>query len=276
MSLRRKTELLRVTRSKFYYQVKSRPNEDEIIDKILDIYESYPIYGYRRMTASLKRQGVIINHKKVRKLMNILNLKAIYPGPNTSIRNHADMVHPYLLKDLEINRFNQVWQTDISYIRVGNGFMYLTGIIDVYSRKALSYRISSCLSGESCIDALEDAISKYGRPEIINSDQGSQYTCHAWVKQIKGLDIKISMTGKGRCNDNAYIERFWRTAKYEWLKLRFIPTVEQLKKELANFMKWYNSERPHQSLEYLTPDEKAYGIMDKFYNLPIIPQAQLQ
>jgi putative transposase len=276
LSLRRKTELLKVTRSKLYYQPKARPNEDKIIEKILDIYEAHPIYGYRRMTAILRRQGVIINHKKVRKLMKMLNLKAIYPGPNTSKKNHADMVHPYLIKDLAINRFNQVWQTDISYIRVGNGFMYLTGIVDVYSRKALSYRISNSLNGSACIDALEDAVSKYGAPEIINSDQGSQYTSDGWSKKVKDLDIKISMTGKGRCNDNAYIERFWRTVKYEWLKLKFIPTVDKLKTELANFMTWYNNERPHQGISYLTPAEKSYGFMDKFYNLPTIPQAQQQ
>jgi putative transposase len=265
-----------VTRSKLYYQPKPRSNEDEIIDKLLNIYEAHPVYGYRRMTASLRRQGIIINHKKVRKLMQMLNLKAIYPGPNTSARNHAEMVHLYLLKDLEINRFNQVWQTDISYIRVGNGFMYLTGIIDVYSRKVLSYRVSNSLSVAACMDVLEDAVSKYGKAEIINSDQGSQYTSDLWIKRVKEFDIKISMTGKGRCNDNAYIERFWRTAKYEWLKLKFIPTVDKLKTELKNFMKWYNNERPHQSLGYLTPDEKAYGFMDKLYNLPTIPQALQQ
>ncbi len=265
-----------MSRSKFYYQPKSRLNEDEIIDKLLGIYESHPVYGYRRITNCLRRQGIIINHKKVRRLMKMLNLRAIYPGPNTSIRNHADMVHPYLLKDLEIRRFNQVWQTDISYIRVGNGFMYLTGIMDVYSRKALSYRVSSSLSVSSCIDALEDAVSQYGAPEIINSDQGSQYTSDTWIKAVRSLASKISMTGRGRCNDNAYIERFWRTAKYEWLKLKTIPTVDKLKMELKNFIKWYNNERPHQGLEYQTPDEKACGIMDKFYDLPINPQAQQQ
>jgi putative transposase len=223
------------------------------------------------MTSSLRRIGIIINHKKVRKLMKMLNLKAIYPGPNTSMRNHAELVYPYLLKDLEINHFNQVWQTDISYIRVGTGFMYLTGIIDVYSRKALSYRVSNSLSALACIDVLEDATSKYGKPEIINSDQGSQYTSDLWIKKVRELNIKISMTGKGRCNDNAYIERFWRTVKYEWLKLKFIPTVDKLKMELKEFIKWYNYERPHQSLGYLTPDEKACGFMDKFDNLPTIP-----
>ena len=243
---------------------------------MLDIYEDHPVYGYRRMTESLRRQGIMINHKRVRKLMKMLNLRAIYPGPNTSARNHEEMVHPYLLKDLEINRFNQVWQTDISYIRVGNGFMYLTGIVDVYSRKALSYRVSSSLSVSSCIEAFEDAVSKYGKPEIINSDQGSQYTSDAWIKTVRNLSVKISMTGKGRCNDNAYIERFWRTVKYEWLKLKFIPTVDKLKMELKNFIKWYNKDRPHQALRYQTPDEKAYGFMDKLYNLPTIPQAQQQ
>lgn len=243
---------------------------------MLDIYEAHPVYGYRRITASLKRFGIAINHKKVRKLMIQLNLRAIYPDPNTSARNHAEMVYPYLLKNVKINKFNQVWQTDISYIRVGNGFMYLTAIIDVFSRKILSYRISNSLNVEFCIDALEDAIAKYGRPEIVNSDQGSQYTSAQWIKCLKTLGIKISMTGKGRCNDNAYIERFWRTAKYEWLKLRFIPTVEKLQKELKDFMKWYNMERVHQSLNYKTPDEKACGFMDKLYNLPTIPQAQQQ
>jgi putative transposase len=276
LSIRRKSELLGVTRSKLYYQIKPRPDEDKVVDKLLNIYEAHPVYGYRRIREALKRQGVIINHKRVRKLMKMLNLKAIYPGPNTSVRNHADMVYPYLLKDLSINHVNQVWQTDISYIRVGNGFMYLTGIIDVYSRKALSYRISNSLSREACIDALEDAINKYGKPEIINSDQGSQYTSEEWVKTLKDLDIKISMTGKGRCNDNAYIERLWRTVKYEWLKLKFIPTVEKLKMELQACIKWYNNQRPHQSLGYLTPDEKACGFMDKFYNLHTIPQAQQQ
>jgi putative transposase len=276
LSLRRKTELLKVSRSKLYYQPKSRPSEDEIIDKILELYELHPVYGYRRMTLCLRRQGIVINHKKVRKLMRMLNLKAIYPGPNTSARNHAEMVYPYLLKGLKINHFNQVWQTDISYIRVGNGFMYLTGIIDVYSRKILSYRVSNSLSSIACIEALEDAVSKYGRPEIINSDQGSQYTSELWIKKVQDFGIKISMTGKGRCNDNAYIERFWRTVKYEWLKLKHIPTVEKLKMELKKFIKWYNNERPHQSLGYKTPDEKACGFMDKFYNLPTIPQALQQ
>jgi len=243
---------------------------------MLDIYEAHPVYGYRRIQESLRRKGLLVNHKKVRKLMNMLNLKAIYPGPNTSIRNHAEMVYPYLLKGLEIKHFNQIWQTDISYIRVVNGFMYLTGIIDVYSRKILSYRLSNSLSTNACIDAMEDATSKYGKPEIINSDQGSQYTSELWIKAVKDLDIRISMTGKGRSNDNAYIERFWRTAKYEWLKLKFIPNVEKLKIELKDFMKWYNNERPHQSLGYLTPDEKACGIMDKWKNLSTIPQAQQQ
>lgn len=276
MSIRRKTELLDVTRSKFYYQPKARLNEDKIIDKLLSIYEDHPVYGYRRMTQAFLRQGIVVNHKKVSRLMKMLKLKAIYPGPNTSARNHAQMVHPYLLKDLAITHFNQVWQTDITYIRVANGFMFLTAIIDIYSRKVLSYKISNSLDSVACIDALEDAVMKYGKPTIINSDQGSQYTSEGWVSKVKNLNIKISMTGKGRCNDNAYVERLWRTVKYEWLKLKHIPTVESLKIELKSFMKWYNFRRPHQSLGYLTPDEKACGIVDKFCNLPTIPQAQQQ
>ena len=257
LSVRSKTKLLAVTRSNHYYQPKTRLNEDMIIDKIIAIYEAHPIYGYRRMTAQLRRQGFAINHKKVSLLMARLKLKAIYPGPNTSIRNHAEMVYPYLLKDLFINRLNHVWQTDISYIRVGSGFMYLTAIIDVYSRKCLSYRVSNTLCVDLCINVLEDAVALYGSPEIINSDQGCQYTSVLWIKRVKGYGIKVSMTGKGRCNDNAYIERFWRTVKYEWLKLEHIPTVAKLKIELQKFIQWYNHERGHQSLGYLTPDEVA-------------------
>lgn len=215
----------------------------------------------------LKRRGIIINHKKVMRLMKMLNLRAIFPGPNTSVRNRNDMVHPYLLKNLKITHFNQVWQTDISYIRVGNGFMYLTGILDVYSRKILSYRISNTLSTLACIDVLEDAVSKYGKPTIINSDQGSQYTSEVWITKVDELRIKISMTGKGRCNDNAYIERFWRTVKYEWLKLKFIPTVDRLKSELKECMIWYNSNRPHQSIGYKTPNEQANSNLPTKLNL---------
>lgn len=230
------------------------------------------MYGYRRVTNKLRRSGIVINHKKVRGLMKSLNIKAIFPGPNTSARNHADFVYPYLLKDLEITNLNQVWQTDISYIRVGKNFMYLTGIIDVFSRKCLSYRLSSSLNVDFCIDGLEDAISRYGIPDIINSDQGSQYTSSLWINKVKSSGIQISMTGKGRCNDNAYIERFWRTVKYEWLKLKNIPNVYRLKIELKKFMDWYNNERGHQSLSYLTPNEKFCGFMDKFKNLPTTPQ----
>lgn len=261
-------------RSKLYYKTKSRLCEDKIVEAILDIYESNPVYGYRRICACLKRRNIVINHKKVMRLMKMLNLQAIRPGPNTSARNHAEMVYPYLLKGLVISRVNQVWQTDISYIRAGKGFMYLTAIIDVYSRKCLSWRLSNSLSSESCVDVLSDAVSKYGKAEIINSDQGSQYTCELWVSKVKEFGIKISMTGKGRCNDNAYIERFWRSVKYEWLKLKSIITVENLKRELQNFVQWYNYERGHQSLGYLTPEEKACGFMDKFNNLPTTLQAQ--
>lgn len=267
LSVRRKANLLGVTRSNLYYQPKSRPYEDEIVDNILDIYETHPSYGYRRITSCLRRRRYKINHKKVRLLMHKLNLKAIYPGPNTSKRNHTEMVYPHLLKGLDLNKPHHVWQTDISYIRVGNGFMYLTGIIDVYSRKCLSYCLSNSLSTESCVEALEDAVEKYGIPEIINSDQGCQYTSDLWVRKIKEKGIKISMTAKGRCNDNAYIERFWRTVKYEWLKLRFIPNVERLKKELQDFISWYNNERPHQSLNYLTPEEMICGFMERSYDL---------
>jgi putative transposase len=206
--------------------------------------------------------------------MQMMNLKAIYPGPNTSKRNLQELVYPYLLKDLQINRANQVWQTDITYLRRSNGFIYLTALIDVYSRLVVGYRLSSSLCVDSCLLALEDAISKYGEPEIINSDQGSQFTSTDWVSRLSAGKISISMTGKGRCNDNANIERLWRSFKYEGSYLYKWYSVLELKGNIRGWLDWYNNNRPHQALDYKTPYEVYCGFMDKPYALPTIPQYQ--
>lgn len=266
-----------MNRSNLYYKHRTRPGESELCQEIVEIYQHYPFYGYRRITAILNRQGVEVNKKRVHRLMQLMKLRAIYPGPNTSKRDHADMVQPYLLKNLEICRLHQVWQIDITYLRVNGGFVYLIAIIDVYSRMVVSWRLSNDLCRFACIDSLGDAILIHGKADIINSDQGSQFTSDDWVKSVSDHGIKISMTGRGRSNDNAYIERLWRSLKQEGIYLHEYKTIKELKKELPNLINWYNKERPHQALDYQTPVEVACAFMDKFYNLPTTTQGlQLQ
>jgi len=274
LSIRKQSSLLCLNRSSLYVKPKSDDNDYFLINLIAEIYSAYPIYGYRRITAMLGRQGVNVNHKRVRSLMQMMNLKAIYPGPNTSKRNLQELVHPYLLKDLKVTRANQVWQVDITYLRTSSGFMYLVALIDMYSRFVIGYRLSNSLNVELCLLALEDAVSKYGKPEIINSDQGSQFTSTDWVSKVSSEGIKISMTGKGRCNDNANIERLWRSFKYEGSYLYKWYSALQLKGNVRGWLDWYNNNRPHQALDYKTPHEVYYGIMDKPYALPTIPQYQ--
>jgi putative transposase len=246
-----------------YYQAKTRPNEAELCQELMEIYERYPMYGYRRITAMLRRKGIMVNRKCVYRLMKLLGLRAVYPGPNTSKRNHAEMVWPYLLGGLSISHLHQVWQIDITYIRVEVGFVY--------------WRLSNDLSTAPCCSALAEAIENHRKPEIVNSDQGSQFTSSPWIEALTDASIKISMTGKGRSNDNAHVERLWRTFKYEGIYLHNYKTIKELKKELPKLIHWYNHERPHQALSYLTPAEVSCAFMDKLTsNLPTITQAQQQ
>jgi len=274
VSLRRQSELLNINRSSLYFVQNSASRDHGVCNLIAEIYSNYPIYGYRRITAILRRQGVCINKKRVQRLMREMNLRAIYPGPNTSKRLRSDFVYPYLLGDLEITKPNEVWQTDITYLRTHSGFMYLVAIIDVYSRVVVSYKLSNSLGVSSCINALGDAIHSHGKPEIINSDQGSQYTSNEWTAALKEYKIKISMTGKGRCNDNANIERLWRSLKYEGSYFYKWNSVSDLKINISKWIEWYNYRRPHQALDYATPSEVYYGFMDKSVDLPTIPQYQ--
>lgn len=275
LSIRRQSQLLLLNRSSLYIKHKSRADELELSNMIAEIYSSYPIYGYRRITAMLNRQGVSVNRKPVLRLMRIMNLRAIYPGPNTSKKAIGAMIHPYLLSNLDIDKPGKVWQVDITYLRTNNGFMYLAALIDVYSRMVVGWRLSNDLRTEPCLLALEDAIAKYGRPEIVNSDQGSQFTSDDWSKRLKNNNIRISMTGKGRCNDNANIERLWRSFKYEGSYLYKWNSVFELKQNIPKWLDWYNCQRPHQALSYQTPQEKYREFMDKSNNLPTISQYQL-
>jgi putative transposase len=251
---KRKCELLNVVRSSMYYKPKEIETDDAfIMNEMQDIYQTIPVYGYRRVTVELRSRGFFVNHKKVQRLMQAAGRKAIYPEKKTTIRNHDHKVFKYLLRGLKIESPNQVWQVDITYIRVGNGFVYLTCLIDVFSRKIMGWSLSTFLDTASCFNALHSAL-KHGMPEIVNSDQGCQFTSAAWVDELQQQGIFISMDGKGRWADNVYVERLWRTIKQEAVRLFRFDTVEQARIALSNFIDFYNKERFHQALNYHTPN----------------------
>lgn len=280
LSVRAQCGLLDLNRSSLYYQQTPLAEDTEIANRIGEIFEATPQYGYRRIHAQLIREGVTVNRKKVQRLMVELGLKAIYPKPKTTIRVQQNKSYPYLLSGINIERPHQVWQVDMTYLRLPGGFVYLTALIDVYSRVVVGWRLSNSLSKEACLEALEDGIWRYGCPEIINSDQGAQFTSEEWEKLCHLKEIKISMSHKGGSTDNAHIERFWRTLKFEGFYLAFPKTMGELKSMLASFILWYNEERLHSSLKYKTPMEvlemaqtQAYGYVDNSNELPTSPQA---
>jgi len=223
------------------------------MNEIQGIYQDVPIYGYRRMTIELRDRGFFVNHKRVQRLMQAVGRRAIYPEKKTTVRNPDHKVFKYLLRGLKIDRPNQVWQVDITYIKVGNGFVYLTCLIDVFSRKIMGWALSIFLDTASCLEALNNAL-KHGVPEIVNSDQGCQFTSGAWIEALAHQGIFISMDGKGRWADNVYIERLWRTIKQEAVRLYRFDTVKQARVALKSYISFYNEKRFHQGLNYHTPD----------------------
>jgi len=255
LSLRRRCELLAINRSTLYYQEEPLGLEDvAVLNAIRDVWMRYPFYGYRRITKELRSKGMAVNRKRVQRLMGLGGIRAIYPGPNTSRRNKLHAIHPYLLRDMRINRVNQVWMVDLSYLRMPKGFMYLIALIDVYSRYIVGWSLSNTLDANGCIEALKVGLL-VGRPEIINSDQGCQFTSDEWIDYLHEAAIKISMTGKGRCLDNIYIERFWRSFKQEEFYLNGYTSVKVLRKAIKAYIAFYNHRRWHQSLDYKTPGE---------------------
>ncbi len=234
-------------------------------------YTRHPFYGSRRMTAYLCKLGHRVNRKRVQRLMRTLGLVGMAPGPNTSKAHPQHKIYPYLLRGLDIIRPNQVWSTDITYIRMPRGFVYLVAIIDWYSRKILSWRLSNTMEAGFCVDCLEDAIRTYGTPEIFNSDQGSQFTSDAFTGVLIDNGITISMDGRGRALDNIFVEWLWRTVKYEEVYLKQYDSVQRLLLGLTDYFMFYNEERPHQSLGYEAPSvvyQTATGggakIVDKY------------
>jgi putative transposase len=247
--------LLSISRSGWYYQPKGISEEDLKLMKLIDrLYLATPFYGARKIAACLKGQNYTVNRKRVRRLMRLMGIRAIYRRPRTSRPGKGHKIHPYLLKSLKITRPNQVWAADITYIPMAKGFLYLVAIIDWYSRYVLWWRLSNTLDADFCIEALEEALRK-GRPEIFNTDQGSQFTSDEFTGILKKHGIKISMDGKGSYRDNLFIERLWRTVKYEEVYLRAYQDGREARISLGNYFRFYNTERPHQVLGYRTPAE---------------------
>lgn len=217
-------------------------------------YMETPFYGYPRMTAHLLRKGYKVNRKRVRRLMRQMGIEAIYPKRRTSVRNPEHRIYPYLLRNMKVTGPNHVWSSDITYIPMVHGFMYLVAVIDWYSRYILSWRVSNTLDGDFCREALEDALS-LAKPDIFNTDQGSQFTATAFTSILTDAEIQISMDGRGRAYDNIFIERFWRSLKYENIYINEYDTVPALKSGLNKYFTFYNQGRLHQSLQYRTPAE---------------------
>ena len=222
------------------------------MDLIDEQHTKTPFYGSRRLTAFLNVQGHLVNRKRVQRLMRLMRIEAIYPKPKTTRRNENHKIYPYLLKGVVISKPDQVWSTDITYVRIGNGFMYLTAVMDWFSRYVISWRLSNTLENTFCIEALEEALY-FSTPEIFNTDQGCQFTSMNFVKILEAKKVKISMDSKGRALDNVFVERLWRTIKYEEIYLKDYRTINEAYQSLKAFIKFYNQERLHQSLEYKVP-----------------------
>ena len=251
----RQCQVLGLPRSTAYYQpVPVSVEELALMRRIDELHLEIPSAGSRTLRTFLRKDGHRLGRQRVRRLMRKMGLEAIYRKPNLSRRHAAHPIYPYLLRHLRIDRSNQVWATDITYIPMRRGFVYLVAIMDWYSRRVLAWRLSNTLSTDFCVEALEEAIARYGAPEIFNTDQGCQFTSAEFTDVLKARDIRISMDGKGCWRDNVFIERLWRTVKYEEVYLKAYDTVSAAKASLGTFFEYYNRRRPHQSLDDETPD----------------------
>ena len=254
----RQCQLLSIHRSGTYYQPKPVSDRDQTLMKQIDrIHMAKPFLGSRRIVDALGDVGEQVNRKRVSRLMRLMGIQAIHPGPKTSQPNPQHKIYPYLLRNLSIDRANQVWASDITYIPMETGFIYLTVIMDWHSRKVLSWRLSNSLDSSFCVDALEEAIHRYGKPAIFNSDQGSQFTSTAFTETLLDQDIRISMDGKGAWRDNVFVERLWRSVKYEEVYLKAYESMVDAKQSLKNYFEFYNQRRKHQTLKS-RPDQVYY------------------
>ena len=251
----RQCQILELARSTAYYTPKpTSPADLALMRRMDELHLEFPFAGSRMLRDLLRNEGQPVGRKRIRRLMRQMGIEALYRKPNTSRRHAAHPIYPYLLRNLSIERPNHVWATDITYIPMRRGFVYLVAIVDWYSRRILAWRLSNTLTTDFCIEALEEAITRYGTPEIFNTDQGSQFTSAEFTGVLNAHDIRISMDGKGCWRDNVFVERLWRTIKYEEVYLKAYDSVSQAKVSLGLFITFYNSRRPHQTFAGKTPD----------------------
>jgi putative transposase len=253
LSIRRQCELLGLPRSSFYYEPAEVSADDLRLMRLIDEqYTAHPFYGSRRMVVWLGQQGEEVNRKRVRRLMRVMGLEAIYPKPRLSAPGQGHRIYPYLLRGVKVQRRDQVWSTDITYIPMASGFMYLAAVIDWYSRYVIAWRLSNTLEGSFCLEMLEEALGS-GKPEVFNTDQGAQFTASAFTGRLESAGVVVSMDGRGRALDNVFVERLWRSVKYEDIYIWCYETVPELRRGLGRYFGFYNEERPHQSLGDRTP-----------------------
>jgi putative transposase len=259
----RQCQLLGVCRSSAYYRPQPvSPTDLALMRRIDELHLAHPFFGARRLANMLQRAGVAIGRLHVATLMRRMGIEAIYRKKRTSIPAPGHRIYPYLLRDVVIDRPNQAWATDITYLPMAKGFVYLVAILDLYSRKVLAWRVSNAMTTEFCVEALQEALARFGDPEIFNTDQGSQFTAEDFTAPLLANAVRVSMDGKGRWVDNVFIERLWRSVKYEEIYLHAHETVREVKTALRRYFDFYNARRPHQSLDYRTPDE-MYVANDK-------------
>jgi putative transposase len=246
--------LLKIARSTLYYQpAPVDPDDLAVMRRMDELYLASPFYGSRRMVAVLRREGVVINRKRVRRLMRVMGLEAIYQKPNTSQGHPDHKVYPYLLRGMIIDRPNQVWCADITYIPMAKGFVYLVAVMDWFSRRVLSWRLSITMEADFCVEAVQEAMANHGQPKIFNTDQGVQFTSAAFLDELETAGVRVSMDGKGRFLDNIFIERLWRSLKYEEIFIKAYGSVIEARRGIGEWLCFYNEERPHQALGYRTP-----------------------
>ena len=262
LPLKRQAELLGVSRSSLYYQARRTSATDLAIMRRLDeLHLDYPFAGSRMLRDLLRADGFEIGRDWVTRLMRVMGIEALYRRPNTSKPAPGHKVFPYLLRGIQVDRPNQVWAMDITYIPMARGFVYLAVVLDWHSRRVLSWRVSITMTVDFCLEAVEEALARYGRPAIFNTDQGSQFTCREFVGLLQANDIAISMDGKGAWRDNIIVERLWRTVKYEEVYLKAYESVAQARSSIGAYFNFYNIRRPHSSLDGRTPDQAYFGLL---------------
>lgn len=282
LSIVAQCRLLKVARSSLYWRPAAASEDDLRLMRCIDAwYLATPFYGARRMVAVLRRDGWTVNRKRVRRLMRVMRIEAIYQKPNTSRRHPDHVVYPYLLRGLTIDRPNQVWCADITYIPLAKGFVYLIAVMDWFSRRVLAWRLSTGMETGFCVEALQEALDCYGSPQIFNTDQGVQFTSAAFTGVLAARGVRISMDGKGRYLDNIFIERLWRSLKYEDVYIKVYASVPEARRGIGGWLSFYNDDRLHQALGYRTPCEvfqasATYGYVDNASALTTSPQAHHQ